>query len=134
MAERRLSVTFVVAAILVGVTTLILGAGGAADYVARSRDEHARLARVTASQANELAVALALPVWNIDRAQIDKILDSQAGAPPVEAVVVDAAGRRHARVRDAQHNLVATNAPIRTAGLLVEERPIVFGNERIGTV
>jgi PAS domain S-box-containing protein len=73
-------------------------------------------------------------VWNIDRAQIDKILDSQTGAPIVEAVVVNAAGHRQARVRDAQRRLVTTDAGIRTEGLLVEERPIVFGDERIGTV
>src|SRR6185369_6751934 len=92
------------------------------------------LRRVSAAQANELAVALALPVWNIDRAQIDKILDSQAGAMTVEAVVVNAAGYRHARIRDARRNLVTTNGVVRTEGLLVERMPIVFGGETIGSM
>jgi PAS domain S-box-containing protein len=127
-------VTFVVAAILVAVTTLVLGVGGAANYFLRRSEESARLERITKSQANEIAVALALPVWNIDRAQIDKILDSQEGAPSVEAIVVNAAGGRQARLRDAKRDLVPTYAPIQAEGLLVEERPIVFGKERIGTV
>src|SRR6185369_13448026 len=133
-AERRLPVMFVVAATLVTVTTLVLGAVGAANLITRSRDEQARLRRVSAAQANELAVALALPVWNIDRAQIDKILDSQAGAMTVEAVVVNAAGYRHARIRDARRNLVTTNGVVRTEGLLVERMPIVFGGETIGSM
>jgi len=133
-AERRLPVMFVVAATLVTVTTLVLGAVGAANLITRSRDEQARLRRVSAAQANELAVALALPVWNIDRAQIDKILDSQAGAMTVEAVVVNAAGYRHARIRDARRNLVTTNDAVRTEGLLVERMPIVFGGETIGSM
>ncbi|HJW96309.1 MAG TPA: ATP-binding protein [Thermoanaerobaculia bacterium] len=134
MSERRPSVTFIVAAILVTVTTLVLGAGGAVNYFLRLTEESARLERITNSQADEIAVALALPVWNIDRAQIDKILDSQEGAPSVEAVVVNAAGGRQARMRDANRRFVSTSAAIQTEGLLVEERPIVFGKERIGTV
>src|SRR6476659_764508 len=132
--RKKPSVTFVVAAILVTATTLVLGAEGAANYIFRRDAERARLQRVTAAQVNELAVALALPVWNIDRAQIGKILDSQEGAPPIEAVVVNAAGHREARIRDAQRRMVPTNAAINAEGLLAEERPIVFGKERIGTV
>lgn len=132
--ERRLPVMFVVAATLVTVTTLVLGAVGAANYISRSREEYARLRRVTSAQADELAVALALPVWNIDRPQIDKILDSQTGAPSVEAVVVNAAGNRHARQRDAHRKLVPTNRALRTGGLLLEQRTIVFSGETIGSM
>jgi len=132
--ERRLPVMFVVAATLVTVITLVLGAVGAANYVSRSQEEYVRLRRVTGAQADELAVALALPAWNIDRPQIEKILDSQNGAPLVEAVVVNAAGRRHARVRDARRKLVASNGMLRTEGLLVERRQIVFDRQVIGSM
>ncbi len=125
---------FVVAATLVTVTTLVLGAVGAVNYNLRSREEYGRLRRVTSAQADELAVALALPVWNIDRPQIDKILDSQTGAMVVEAVVVNAAGTRHARQRDAQRKLVATPGMVRTEGLLLERRPIVFDGQTIGSM
>jgi PAS domain S-box-containing protein len=134
MPDQRRSVTLVVATILVTVTTIVLGIFGTVDFLRRREDQWSRLRRVTKAQTDELAVALALPVWNIDRAQIDKILDSQVDAPPIQAVVVNAAGRRHARVRNAQRRFVPTDADIRTEGLLVEERPIVFGNEKIGTV
>ena len=126
--------TVVVAAILVTVTTLVLGVLGAADSITRRNAERTRLRRVTAAQADELAAALALPVWNIDSALIDKILDSQTGAMPVEAIMVTAAGHIHARARDANRKLVASNGIFSTEGLLVEERAIVFSGEKIGTV
>jgi hypothetical protein len=100
MARRKLSVAVIVAATLVTVTTLLFGILATISYVSGHRREEERLRLGVAAQAEELAAALALPVWNIDRAQIDKILDSQARTPQVEAVIVDAAGRVQARVRD----------------------------------
>jgi len=131
---RRLSVANVVAATLVTVTTLVLGTYGAVEYASRSKEEWTRLRLVTRSQTNELAVALALPMWNIDRAQIEKILDSQAQVRPIEGVVVAGAGKTHARVRDDQRRFVASDGVFPTAGLLKEEQPITFAGEQIGTV
>ncbi|HWW61955.1 MAG TPA: ATP-binding protein [Thermoanaerobaculia bacterium] len=134
MSERRLSAPMVVAATLVTVTTLLLGAFGTIEYVMRRNEEWKRLRHVTAAQTEELAVALAVPVWNIDRPQIEKILESQTDVMPVEAIVITAAGKTHARVRDAQRRFVASDRPFATAGLLTESRTIVFNGERIGTV
>jgi PAS domain S-box-containing protein len=123
-----------VATTLVTVTTLLFGAFGAVDHLTRWNDEWSRLHRVTAAQSEELAVALAAPVWNFDHPQIGKILDSQEGVTPVEAIVVVGAGRTQARVRDARRRFVPSNGSFPTAGLIVESRPITFSNEPIGTV
>ena len=134
MASRRLTVANVVAATLVTTTTIVLGVFGAIEHTRRRTDEWARLRRVTAAQTNEMALSLAMPVWNIDRPAIDKMLDSQTNVMPIEAVVVQAAGRTHARVRDPRRGFVASDGNFPTEGLLVEERPIVYGEETIGTV
>jgi PAS domain S-box-containing protein len=134
MARRRPSVSMVVAATLVTVTTLLLAAFAAVDYSIRRDEEWMRLRRVTAAQTVEMAEALSLPVWNIDRPQIEKIIDSQAEVMPIEALVVDAAGKTHVRVRDAERRFVRTDKPFSTDGLLMESRPIVHDGERIGTV
>src|SRR6185503_17371986 len=102
MQARRASVAMVVAATLVTVTTILLGIFGAGNYISRRNAEWTRLRRVTAAQTDELAVALALPVWNIVRAQIETILDSQEGAMAVEGIIVSAGSRTHARIRDAK--------------------------------
>lgn len=130
----KLSVRNIVAATLVTATTLVLATFGVVDYVTRSRYEWGRLRRVASAQTTELAVALAAPVWSIDRPQIEKILDSQAEVSSIEAIVVDAAGQTHTRVRDAQRRFVPAKGAFPTAGLLVQERPITFDGERIGTL
>jgi PAS domain S-box-containing protein len=134
MARRKLSVAAIVAATLVTVTTLLFGVLATTEYISGHRKEDARLRRGVDAQSEELAAALALPVWNIDRAQIDKILDSQAKTQPVEAVVVEAAGKIQARARDAAGRFVLSDGNVSPAGLLVAERAITFSGERIGNV
>jgi PAS domain S-box-containing protein len=134
MARRRLTVANVVAATLVTATTIVLGTLGAIEHTTRRNDEWTRLRRVTKAQTDEMALALAMPVWNIDRPAIDEILDSQAQVQPIEGIVVQAAGRTHARIRDEKRRLVPSDGRFPTAGLLSEERPIVFGDEKIGVV
>jgi PAS domain S-box-containing protein len=134
MARRKLSVAVIVAATLVTVTTLLFGVLATMNYVSGHAREEERLRMGVAAQAEELAAALALPVWNIDRAQIDKILDSQGKTPQVEAVVVEAAGKIQARVRDRTGHFVPSDGNVSPAGLFVAARTITFSGERIGSV
>src|SRR3954447_12614866 len=134
MALRKLSVAVIVAATLVTVTTLLFGVLSAIGYVSGHRTEEERLRRGVAAQAEELAAALALPVWNIDRAQIDKILDSQGQTPQVEAVIIEAAGKIQARARDRNGRFAVSNGNVSPKGLFVATRTISFSGERIGSV
>jgi signal transduction histidine kinase len=134
MPANRRSVAVVVAATLVTVTTVLMAILGTIVLLSRRNEERARLERVTAAQTDELAVALALPVWNIDRAQIERILDSQSGASPIEAITVRAAGMVHSRVRDAKGRFVHSDGRFAKAGLITAVRPITFGEETIGAV
>ena len=134
MQTRRASVAIVVAATLVTVTTLLLGALGAVNYFNHRDAEWTRLRRVTVAQAAELAVAVAMPVWNIDRAQIETILDSQAGAMQVEGIIINAGGRTHARIRDAERNFIPTDGSFPTTGLVGAESAITHDGQHLGTV
>src|SRR5436190_8547669 len=125
MPRRKLSVAMVVAAALVTVTTLLLGAFGVTRYAADRDEKWARLRRENAANAQVLAVSLALPIWNIDRAQIDKILEGMEATPSNEAVSITAPGLGRTRARGGRFS---------AAGLLVQERPIVFNKQRLGTV
>lgn len=134
MPRRRPSVSMAVAATLVTVTTLLLAITGATNYAKRSDEEWMRLRRVTRAQTRELAVTLAQAVWNIDRAQIDRILDGQADVSQIESVIVEAAGRTHARVRDAERKFIRSDGRVASTGLLFATYPIVHEGEAIGTV
>ncbi|HEX3577867.1 MAG TPA: PAS domain S-box protein [Thermoanaerobaculia bacterium] len=134
MAHRKPSVAVIVAATLVTVTTLLFAVLAVIGYVSGHAREEERLRRGVEAQANELAAALALPVWNIDRAQIDKILDGQAETPQVEAVVVEAAGKIQARARDRAGRFVPSDGNVSPAGLMIAARTITFSGERVGSV
>lgn len=133
-ALRPRSVAGVVAAVLVTVTTVVLAMLGALDYRSRRQQEWAGLRHRLVAQADQLAVALALPVWNIDRSQVDRILESIGSTPIIRGVSVSAGGLAQARVRDAEGHMVATADVVVAKGELVEARPILFSGERIGVI
>lgn len=134
MPGRRLSVRAIVAATLVTATTLVLAAFGLVSYF-RDRDEkQKRLRAIVSVEANVLAVSLALPIWNIDRAQIAKVIEAMGATPGNYAVVVHSAGVTQAYARDAHWKFVPSDGRFSSADLVSESRNVFFGKEQIGTL
>lgn len=135
MDRRRLSLARFVAATLVTVTTLLLVALGIAAYRAEAKSQRGDLEGLANVQADGLAVALAVPVWNIDRPVIAKILEAMARPISIYGISVTAAGETYGRARDAHWRLVPWNGGGSIpADVSVQERPIDFGGNRIGTL
>ena len=78
MPLRHRSLAAVVAATLVAVTTVLLGTYSILSYRSDAERQRDRLRVLAKVQADELAVALALPVWNIDHAQINRVIGAMA--------------------------------------------------------
>ena len=133
MNVRRPSVAVVVVAALVGVVTLLIAVVGAVNYAQYRADGRGALRRGLATEADQLAVGLALPVWNIDRAQIDRVLAAEEADRSVFGVRLEAAARTHTWARDGQWRLVAAGGGFPTEGLLEEERAVTFSGEKIGS-
>lgn len=136
MRRRGLPVALVVAATLVTVTTILLVAYGTWSYRSASKREYRRLQRVIEAHVDELAVGLALPVWNIDRPQIDRIIEGLGQTDQMYGVVVKAAGKTHARVRNERGEWVLSETGRFPVGedFPAEERNIKLFGEKIGTV
>ena len=134
MATRRLSLATVVAATLVVVTTALLGTYSIVSYRSDVKRQWEALRRLGVVQADELSVALALPVWNIDRAQINRVIDAMSRPQSVYGISVLAAGETYGRVRDSRWRLVPWNGKSAPGDMFVEERPIMFSGGEIGTV
>ena len=133
MNARRPSVALVVVAALVGVATVLLVTAGATNYATYRAHGQEALRRDLVTQAEQLAVALALPVWNIDRAQIDRVLAAEEADRSVYGVRLQAAAKSHAWVRDSRWQMVPTRLPFATDGLLAEERAVTFQGEKVGS-
>jgi PAS domain S-box-containing protein len=137
MNVRRTSVAAILTVALVAVATLLMGVLGAVYYASYRERGWTRLRQDTALHADQLAVALVLPVWSIDRPQIDRVLESLSADQEVHAVAVDAAGTVHGRARDQLWRFLPTDARVEGAGaegLLREERAIAFSGETIGSL
>src|SRR5216684_6215958 len=134
MPSRRLSLATVVAATLVVVTTVLLGTYSVVSYRSDAKQQWDALRKLTVAQADELSVALALPVWNIDRAQIDKVVEAMSRPKSVYGIRVEAAGETYGRVRDSKGEYVPWNGKPAPEDMLVQERTIVFAGNEIGTV
>jgi PAS domain S-box-containing protein len=134
MNVRRPSVAVVVVAALVGVATLLMVVAGVVNYAWYRADGGRALRRDLATEADQLAVGLALPVWNIDRAQIDRVLAAAEADRSVFAVRLQAAAKTHTRVRDGEWRLPAATADFPTEGLLEERRDVTFDGETIGSL
>jgi PAS domain S-box-containing protein len=134
MPSRRLSLATVVAATLVVVTTLLLGTYSIFSYRSDANRLREDLRILTARQADELSVALALPIWNIDRPQIDRVIDAMSQPKSVYGIRVQAAGETFGRVRDSQWDLVPWSEKRVPEDMFIEERPIVLARNNIGTV
>src|SRR5258706_14217351 len=134
MPLRHRSLAAVVAATLVAVTTVLLGTYSILSYRSDAKRQRKALRDLVVVQADELSVALALPVWNIDRAQINRVIGAMARTKSVYGISVLAAGGAYGSVRDSHGELVPWNGSSALGGMLVEERPIVFADNQIGTV
>src|SRR6266852_3320537 len=100
MPARRSSLAMVVAATLVAVATVLLGTYGIISYRLDAKAQQRLLQELTSRQANELSVALALPVWNVDRAQIDKVIEAMSQPKSVSGIAVHTAGEDVGRLRN----------------------------------
>jgi PAS domain S-box-containing protein len=134
MTPRRLPVANIVAAALVTVTTVVFGIYSIASYRENERKQWYDLHRLMDLQGNETAVALALPVWNIDRAQIDKIVAAMASPASMSALSVTAAGRTHGLMRNEKLEYVPWDGRSVPPGLCVVVKPIAFNGQHVGTV
>jgi signal transduction histidine kinase len=131
---RRLSLATAVALTLVIVTAPLLGTLGVITYRTYAKDQWTALQELEHRQAEELAVALALPVWNFDREQTGKVIEAMSQPGSIYGIVLSAAGETRGLVRNTGWKLVEWDGQKEPPGLLVEQRDIYFNKTRCGSV
>jgi len=134
MRSRRFSLAAIVATTLVLVTTVVLGTYSTMIYNKYADDQRYDFRRLVSLHARESGVALALPVWNIDRPQIDRVVEAMAQPYSLYAISVIAAGESHGLIRDANGKLVPWNGKTELRGMVVEQAAITFNGKYLGSV
>ncbi len=137
MFLRKTSVVVIVIISLVTVSTLLLGTFGLIAYRSERERQHTKLQNDLLVRADQISAGLALPVWNFDVPQVDKILESVMRDQSIYGIVVvfaDAKTTIHARVRDGDWNIRSLDQEFPTAGLATAERSLMVPSGTIGTV
>jgi two-component system cell cycle sensor histidine kinase/response regulator CckA len=137
MKKLDISVTKVIILTLVAVTTVVLSAFAVANYCWERSQLTSDLESQLAVTSAQLANSLALPLWNFDSEQIDKIIESTMRNREVFGVTItgtDNGARVSGFVRDSQWRVVPAKGEIRNRDLLSQSERIVFYGKHVGTV
>lgn len=137
MLRQNTSIARIVIFFLVVVTILVSTAFGFFSYWQerniRLKELHSELKVVS----GQLASSLALPVWNFDQQQTEKILESTMQNRQIFGIVVKESDLNKivaGRARDAQWRVVPATSDIEAQGLLSVQTAIVIHGRQIGTV
>jgi signal transduction histidine kinase/DNA-binding response OmpR family regulator len=133
---QRLSIALVASVALTTVVTLVLLAFAVLFYQGERERRWDELRRALDDNAQQLAVAVALPTWNFDDDQIVAILRSAMRAPYMTAVTLHANSikRTYILLRDARGELVSAAQVPPNDGQLVEHHSIQVASATIGEV
>ncbi|MGA7827737.1 MAG: ATP-binding protein [Geobacteraceae bacterium] len=137
MKRFNMSLTKVIVFTLVAVTTVVLSAFATANFYWERRQLTSELESQLAVTTSQLANSLALPLWNFDSRQVDKILESTMRNRSVFGVTisgVDDSARVSGFERDPQWRVVPTKSPIRDSELLSKSEKVVISGKQVGTV
>jgi len=132
MRNRKLSIAAVLSVALVTVVTLLLGAFAVVFYAAERDQRMQELRDALSVSADQQAAALALPMWNLDGPHIMAIIKSGMRPREVFSIAATTDGKLYLQGRDAQWQVTTLDAEPTRAGLLVEEREIVYRGQAIG--
>jgi len=128
----RYSLATVIAALLAAVTTVLLGGFFVFDYFREAKHQRETLDTLVKLQMTETSVALAVPVWNVDGPQIEKILEAMARPKSIYAIRVDAAGKTYGRIRDRDWNLIPWDGKVEPRGTPVYQAPLTLDDRYLG--
>lgn len=134
---RRISIALIVAVSLGIVTAVVLTFFTIYKYRADRDRQMAELHAEHEILANQCAAALTLPVWNFDRASIEKIIDSGMQDRDTAAIVLTFADTKRSvmgRARDVNWKSIPVAAEPSPEGLIVATRSIVVSDETIGSL
>ncbi|NVO05153.1 MAG: PAS domain S-box protein [Rhodoferax sp.] len=134
MRRPRVSVAVTVIVALVSVITVFLAALGVGNFQWQKQRAYAQLQQEIDYCAEQLAAAVALPLWNFDQDQIKAMLDSAMRFDAVAGLVLQSSNKVEARARDANWAMVR-QPPAPDAGAAIQaERVVLVAQQRVGNL
>lgn len=135
VSKKSVAVRIIISVATVS-TVLLLMLGIVVNNLASDR-WRTQLHSEVAILADQLAESLALPLWNFDHSQMDRIMESAMQNKNIYGIAVIPNGKNervYAKVRDTEWRPRQADQASFPDGLLLQEREIRFANEPIGSV
>jgi PAS domain S-box-containing protein len=137
MPSLTRSISQIVILTLIVVSTTVLAVFGAIEY-RNARQVYFQQLRTNAEiVAEQLALSLTLPLWNVENEQAFKIMDSALHNREISAVILsspDMPGGGAIRIRDAAGAPVAGSATPTGEDFFTAQREIVYNGKSLGRV
>lgn len=137
MNSSKKSVAFMIIISVATVSTGVLMMLGIVDNNLASDQWRNQLHSEEATLADQLAESLALPLWNFDHDQMDKIMKSAMQNKNIYGIAVVPKGKNeqvYAKARDTEWRTVEADRAAFPDGMLLQEREIRFANNALGSV
>jgi signal transduction histidine kinase len=136
-AKRKIPILAYAMAVLVAVSTLLLGALAAYDQAREDRRLSSELELKLQRTAERMALGMVLPTWNFDFEQVDGLISSILADPDIRGIWIALDDNKktqfiHGRGEDGRPSKLS--APPQAEGGLVVTRDIMHGGERLGRV
>jgi PAS domain S-box-containing protein len=130
------SIALLVSVALTAIVSAVLLVFAAYSYSNESDKRWQELQRVLNVSADQLALGVALPAWNLDENQVLSIMRASMNQRDLHAIVMYASGSKRAFVvqRGAGDKLEIGRPLETTPEMLVAQRPIVVDGTTIGTI
>jgi PAS domain S-box-containing protein len=134
--SKRSVATIISISVVVVSTIVMIILGLVLDRLSSARSRN-QLITEEAILADQLAQSLALPLWNFDHSQMDKIMESAMQNKNIFGIAVSPSGtnkRAYAKMRDPEWRIIEADRASFPDGLLIQVREIHFTDDPIGSV
>ena len=135
-SNKVASIALLVSVALTAIVSAVLMVFAAYSYSTESDKRWQELQRVLNISADQLALGVALPAWNLDENQVLSIMRASMNQRDLHAIVMYASGSKRAYVvQRGTGDKLEIGRPLETApDMLVAQRPIMIDGTSIGTV
>jgi PAS domain S-box-containing protein len=136
MQYKKISISLFVVIILISIISIVLLIGGFAFYKMDKSKYMTNLQQEIATDVDQLAEGLALPLWNVDENQVDKIVRSIMKNKSIYAVAIypEVGMSAHMMIRDENWGIRISTEAIQENGLIVESHNVLFGSHSLGKI
>ncbi len=132
MKRGNLSLATVLICLIVIVVSATLAIVGTVAYRAYSAQEWDKFHRTVDLEADRLVIALAPAIWNLEFAQIQKLMESVMQEPRYLGISVDTGSQRLSLGRDQWDATVSGAPPPPVAEAMQRRRPVIHAGEPVG--